>query len=96
MPKYPPNYQTTSTQEKISPGPPADMPDRGGSKPSVQSTSSMVPLGRTEHHVAYQGAHPGMGSVQSTSTKATISRSNDSPYGPENATTPQSSMRGKK
>jgi hypothetical protein len=92
---YPPNHQTTSTKEKLS-NTPKDMPDRGGPKPEYQTTSSQVPLSRTENPVAAFGAHPNQGSVQSTSTQASLSRSASAPYENLNATKPQVPYKGSK
>lgn len=93
--RYPPNYQTTSTQESLSNGP-ADMPDRGMKKGMVQTSSSTVPLSRTENHVAAMGAHPSMGMVQTSSTKTPLARGSVSPYEKLSRTTPQVSGPGKK
>lgn len=91
--KMPPNAQTTSTEQSLSSGP-ADMPDRGGSKPNAQTTSSQVTMGRQENPVAQLGARPGMGDVQSTSTKASLDRKSSNPYDKLSATKPQVSLPG--
>ena len=94
--KFPPNNQTTSTKQPLKQGP-ADMPDRGGrGKPNLQTTSTMVPLSRNENFVAAYGAHPGMGTVQNTSTTAKLSRTASCPYAPLSATTPQNPLKGSK
>ncbi len=93
--KYPPNHQSTSTKQPLKQGP-ADMPDRGGPKVNVQTTSSQVKMSRTANPVAAFGAKPGMGEVQCNSSKAGLSRTATSPYGPLGATSPQVSFGGKK
>lgn len=74
-----PEKQTTSTEQTLSKGP-KDMPDRGGPKPTTQSTSSMCDMSRTAHPVAAFGAKPGMGTKQTSSTEASLSRTANSPY----------------
>ncbi len=87
--------QSTSTKETLSSSP-ADMPNRGGSKPNLQSTSSTVSLSRTENPVAAFGASPGQGEVQCESTNVKLSRTANSPYDNKklSATTPQIDLKG--
>ena len=61
--KYPPNFHSTSSKEKLSNGP-KDMPDLGGAKPDAHITASMVPLSRKENPVAAFGAKPQHGQHQ--------------------------------
>ncbi len=88
------NVQSTSSKQKLASGP-ADMPNRGGEKPNLQSSSSMVSMSRTENPVAAFGAHPGMGQIECTSSKAGLSRTATSPYDNKklSATTPQTGLR---
>lgn len=90
----PDKIQSTSSKQNLSSGP-KDMPNRGGSKPNLQSTSTTVNLSRTENPVAQFGANPGMGAVQSTSTKVDLSRKANSPYDSKgiSKTTPQTDMK---
>ena len=92
--RYPQNFQTTSTHDKLGKGP-QDMPDRGGPKVNFQSSSSMEKLSRTPNHVAAFGAKPGMGSIQTTSTQERLNRNATSPYDNISKTTPQLSAKGK-
>lgn len=87
--------KSTSTKQSLSSGP-ADMPSGGGGKPNVQSTSSMIPLSRTPNPVAAFGAKPGMGEVQTSSTKCDLSRNATSPESGKkiSKTTPQTSFGG--
>ena len=91
----PPNIQSTSTKQSLSSGP-ADMPDRGGSKPDLQSSSTTVKLSRTENPVAQFGANSGQGEVQCEATKASLSRTATSPYDNKktSATTPRIDLKG--
>lgn len=95
----PPNYQTTSSQQKLNQGP-RDMPDRGGKKPEAQiSGASSLPLSRTAHPVANLENKARMGTVDCNSTKMSLSRAATSPYDELNATMPQvpfSKGRGRK
>lgn len=86
--KHPPNTQSTSTEQKLSNGP-ADMPDRGGPKPTTQSTSSSVPLSRAENPVANLENRPGMGERQTTSSAVKLTRDVKSPYLPVSEVKPK-------
>ncbi len=90
----PRNVQSTSTRESLKHGP-ADMPDRGGSKPNVQTTSSQIPLSRNPMPVAAFTAHPNQGSVQSTGSQVNLNRSASMPYEPMSRTKPQTPFGGK-
>jgi hypothetical protein len=78
--KYPPNFQSTSSKEKLNQGP-KDMPDRGGGKPNAQITATTVPLSRKESQVAQFGRSPSHGSQNSDSaTLVNLSRTASCPY----------------
>lgn len=70
---------STSTKENLSSGP-ADMPSRGGPKPSFMTTSTQVEMGREASPVAQFGGNPGQGKVLTNNTKADLSREANSPY----------------
>ena len=55
--RYPPNFHSTSSKEKLKSGP-NDMPDRGGRKPDAHITATHVALSRKENPVASYGAKP--------------------------------------
>ena len=93
--KYPKGYETTSTQQSLN-NKPQDMPDRGGPKPTHETTSTTVNLGRKESPVAAFGAKPKMGSFESTSSSAGLHRNATSPYDNIAKDVPQTSFGGRK
>jgi hypothetical protein len=96
--KYPPNFHSTSTKEKLNQGP-KDMPDRGGQKPNAQITATTVPLSRKENQVAQFGRSPSHGVPNfDGATHVNLSRTASSPYekaGGLSETTRQHSFLGK-
>lgn len=86
--KLPSNYKTTSEMKSL-PNGPGDMPNRGGAKPTEQTTSEKVTLSRSENPVANLQNKPGQGSVSCHSEQVKLSRTTADPYTPFSKTTPQ-------